>query len=159
MEDIVSQTKSEYIRSKERLLKLLNLTPADKLSWSPSPAARTPIQLAAHSAMAVDGILSMLNGQGTGEGTVTEIDAYLRKEEKQYDTVEKVVELLDKNSAAYLAYLDTLTPEQLASTTKGFFGSTFPVSEAITFAAFHMRGHIAQLEYVQTIWGDHDWYM
>lgn len=158
MEDIVSQTKAEYQRSRERLVKLLGVTPADKLNWSPSPQARTPIQLAAHSAMAVDGILQMLTGEGSGEGIVAEIDSYLRKEEQQYTTVEQVTAVLDKNSTAYLAFLDTLTPAQLSSTVSGFFGSTFPMSEAITFPAHHMRGHIAQLEYVQTIYGDHDWY-
>jgi hypothetical protein len=30
---------------------------------------------------------------------------------------------------------------------------------AITFPADHMRGHTAQIDYLQTIWGDHDWHM
>ena len=33
------------------------------------------------------------------------------------------------------------------------------MSVAITLPADHMRGHIAQIEYIQTIWGDYDWHV
>ena len=30
---------------------------------------------------------------------------------------------------------------------------------AITFASSHTNGHAAQLDYIQTAFGDHDWHM
>ena len=29
----------------------------------------------------------------------------------------------------------------------------------ITFAAYHTHGHVAQMDYIQTIYGDQDWHM
>ena len=158
MEDIVSKTKADYVRAKDRIIQILTTTPDDKLNWAPSPTARTPIQLVAHSADAVGNILTLLQGRGSIDFTdIPKLDARLRASDREYTTKEQVLALLDTNSAAFLAFLDALTPEKLSSTMMGAWEA--PMTVAIGFPADHMRGHIAQMEYVQTIWGDHDWYM
>ena len=63
MQDIISQAKAELIRAKDRMTRALATTPDDKINWSPSPTARTPIQEVAHSVMAVSGIQGMLTGK------------------------------------------------------------------------------------------------
>jgi hypothetical protein len=158
MEDIVSQTKAEYQRTRERLALLLSKTPEDKLNWAPSTTSRTAVELVAHSAESVGHILSMLKGQQDFEFNGTsDMDNRLRTSEKQYATREAAIAILDKNSAELLSFLDGLTPEALGGTVKAFFGEA-PMAMAMNFPRLHMQDHVAQLEYLQTIWGDVDWY-
>ncbi|MGO8670661.1 MAG: DinB family protein [Capsulimonadaceae bacterium] len=157
MDDTISRTKAEYIRAKDRLVRLLDKTPEDKINWSPSPTARTPVQLASHASMVVGGLLDMLKGQPFEFTNTAELDARFRQAERGFTTREQALGLLETNSAQYLAFLDGLTEEQLASDVTTPFG-TFPMALAITFAADHMRGHLGQIDYLQTIWGDYDWY-
>src|SRR5579862_8149952 len=63
MEDIISQTKAEYNRAKDRIVRDLETTPDDKIHWSPSSTARTPISQVAHAALAVAGIQGMMVGK------------------------------------------------------------------------------------------------
>ena len=156
MSQIVEEAKAEYGRAQVRLIKALERTKEDKLNWSPSSTARTPIQIAAHAAMGTSGISGMLKGEPFPFASMADMDAKLREMEKQYTTVDQVKALLETNSNAYLTWLDSLTDEQVASTAQLPMGA-FPMAGAITFAADHIRGHVSQIEYIQTIYGDHDW--
>jgi hypothetical protein len=158
MDTIITEAKAEFVRAKDRIIRALATTPDDKINWSPAPTARTPVQQVAHSAMSISGIQGMLVGKPFGYANVAELDTALRKAEKEFTSRDQVVALLEQESATYLAWLDTLTPEQVASTVQLPFGP-FPMAAAITFPADHIRNHAAQIDYLQTIWGDHDWYM
>ena len=158
MEDIISQTKADFVRTKEQMARALATTPDDKLNWSPSPMARTVVQLAAHAAMAVSGIQGWLTGKPFPFADTAEFDAAMRADEKAFTTREQALSVLEQNSAEYLTWLDGLTSEQLGSTLSLFFGP-IPMTVGITLPAEHMRGHIAQMDYIQTISGDHDWHM
>jgi hypothetical protein len=154
MDDIISEAKAEYSRAKARMTTVFTATPDDKLNWSPSPTARTPLQIVAHAALGTSGIAGILQGKPFPFANMQELDTASRKMELDYTTREACVELLEKTSSDFLAYLDSLTPEALASQVKFPFGEV-PLVAAITFPADHLRGHTCQLDYVQTIWGDH----
>jgi hypothetical protein len=158
MEDSVSQAKAEYLRAKGRLVVALDTTPDDKLNWSPSASARTPVELVAHAASAVALIQGAISGALWPYASLTEADAAFRVDDKQFKTREQAKGHIEETSNKFIAWLDSLTPEQVGSTVQMIFGS-FPVGVAITFAADHMRGHTAQIEYIQTIWGDYDWHV
>ncbi len=158
MENIIPEAKAEFVRAKERMVRALATTPDDKINWSPGTCARTPIQLVAHSAMGIAGIQGMLVGKPFPYADVVAADAAWRAAEKEFTTREQVLGLLEQNSAEYLVWLDTLTSEQVASTLQLPFG-TFPMAAAITFAADHLRNHAAQIDYLQTVYGDQDWHM
>jgi len=159
MDDIISQTKAEYLRTKDRLIKVLSVTPDDKINWSPTPTSRTPIQVAAHCAdaihLVVDNILKERPFPFSG---FSEFDASMRAAELPFTTREQTLELLEKNSHEFFAFIDGLTPEALGTTVKSFLGE-LPMTVAIGIPTEHTRAHIAQIEYLQTIWGDRDWHM
>ena len=159
MENSINQAKEEYFRAKGRMTHALATTPDDKINWSPSATARTPIQLVAHCANATSGIVGMLNGKPFPFASLAEFDAAMRAEETKFTTREQVLERLEQTSAEYLAWLDTVTPEQIASTVHLPFGPSFPMAVALTFPEHHLSNHIPQMDYVQTIYGDHDWHM
>ena len=158
MNETVTQAKAEFNRAKGRLTHALETTPDDKINWSPSPTARTPIQIVAHAGMGTTLVQGMLQTGAFPYASPADYDAATRKAEKAYTTRAGALELLEQTSGTFFAYLDTLTPEQLASTIDLPFGS-FPLAAAITFPADHLRNHGGQLDYLQTVWGDTDWHM
>ena len=159
MENSINQAKEEYLRAKGRMTHALVTTPDDKINWSPSSTARTPIQLVAHCANATSGIVGMLGGKPFPFASLAELDAAMRAEEKKFTTREQVLERLEQTSAEYLAWLDAVTPEQFVSTVHLSLGPTVPMAAALTFPERHLSSHISQIDYIQTIYGDLDWYM
>jgi hypothetical protein len=156
--EITSAAKAEFNRAKDRLVRNLETTPDDKINWSPSATARTPLQIVAHSALSISGMQGMLDGKPFPWESITEADKEWRKMEKEYKTRKEVLDLLEKNAVAYNQWLDEVTPEKLDSTFTVAFGS-FPMTDAITFIADHLRNHCAQIDYIQTVYGDLDWHM
>jgi hypothetical protein len=158
LEDIIPKVEAEFLLFKNRLIKVLAMTPDDKINWSPSPTARTPLQQVAHVALSIKGMQGMCNGEVMDFSNIAAVDAEWREAEKAFATREQVLALLEANSDAYIAWLDSLTPEQVASTLELPIGP-HPLAEAITWVVDHTRSHTSQIEYIQTIYGDLDWHM
>lgn len=158
MNEIITEAKAEFTRAKERIAKALATTTDDKINWAPSPTARTIIQLVAHGAMGTKGIGEMIAGKPFQFSSLEEMDAALLDAESKFSTRQEVLALLEQTSSEYLAWLDTLSTEQLNSVAKLPFGE-IPMKVAITIPADHLRGHAGQIDYVQTIYGDRSWHM
>jgi len=159
MQESIEQTKATLGQAKARMTHLLNETPEDRLNWSPSATSRTPIQLVAHSAHAVFNIHEMLDGRPFAVQTTAEAEVFFKEWESAFTSREQVLAELDKNCSNYTAWLDGLTEEGYNAMAQGPFGmGSFPVSAGLGFPAMHMNGHIAQLEYIQTVYGDRDWH-
>lgn len=158
MNQIIEEAKAEYIRAQERLAKTIAATPDDKLKWSPAPTARTPLELLVHSAMGTSGLGDIIAGKPFPFPSFAEMDKVLRKSEKEFTTKEQGLKLLQENSQKYLTWLDTLSEAQISSTID-FVGRPMPMKVAITIPADHLRSHTAQIDYIQTIYGDHEMHM
>ncbi|MDQ2687772.1 MAG: DinB family protein [Armatimonadota bacterium] len=155
----VEQAKAEFLRAKEAITQALATTPDDRINWSSAPTARTPIECVAHAAFVVKGLHGVLNGQPLAASDPVEADRGLREWEKQFHTRDAVLSLLEQNSADYVAWLDALTPERLASMVEMPFNSgPAPMIVGLTLIPGHMNWHTAQVNYIQTIYGDRDWH-
>ncbi len=160
MHNPIHQAKTDFLRAKERLARVLANTADDKLNWSPSSTARTPLHQAAHAADALRNIHNFLDGRPFEVGSPAEADKGFRQWERQFSTREAVVDLLETNSAAYLSWLDTLSPNRLDSMIELPFGlGPAPLRVALTFPPAHTNDHAAQIEYIQTCYGDQDWHL
>ena len=145
--------KAEFLRAKATLLRSFATTSDDRVNWSPAPTARTPIHLVAHSAISIGGLQRLMVGGPFDFANLDAFDAYSRSVEQQYDKREAVLELLESECESYVSWLDSLGEEQLASTSTCALWS-IPMMVAITFNADHMRRHAAQIDYIQTAYGD-----
>ena len=160
MSDLIQGAKQEFEQSRRRMLGLLADTPDDKLNWSPSPSARTPLALVAHSALSIRHVTEMLKGRPFGTSTTAVADKGFREEEQAFTSRDEVVALFEKNAAEYLEWIDALPEEGLDAPITFPFGlGVGTVRHGITAPARHTESHIAQLEYIQTIYGDHDWHI
>lgn len=155
----LSDARTFYVDGRRRLEHALANTPDDRLLWAPSPTARTPLAQVVHSAMSTGYIQSWLTGTPFADKTSAEATGIFHSVEATYTTRESALALLEEKSAAFLGWLDSLTPEDLERHGEAPFGLG-PVkwSDGIFFPGLHMRDHAAQLEYTQTIYGDTDWH-
>lgn len=160
LSEAVESAKSSFVQAKDRLVHGLNTTGEDRLNWSPAPTARTPIQIVAHAALAVKHIHEQLDGQPFPFPTTADAELYFRDWEKSFTTREEVLALLEAHGSAYLEWLDDLTPEQFAGHMIMPFGlGKMPIPSALGAQVQHLTWHAAQLDYVQTTYGDRLWHI
>lgn len=156
---MIEQAKADFLQAQQGLIRALDKTPPERQKWSPSDTARSPLEVAAHAAFAVGSMLDNLTGDTFAIPTTAEADVYFREAEQTLDSRDKVVECLERNGQAYLEWLDTVTPEILAAQMKVPFGfGEVPMTAGISFMAAHLNWHAAQIHYIQTIYGDRDWF-
>lgn len=158
MENMIEQVIADLTRARDGITKDLAATPDDKLNWSPASTARTPLQLVAHVAMSVSGMQEAFSGHPLEERDLSKLDAKWREDEKAYTTREEVQNLLDTNCENYVAFLKGLTSEQVGSMVHLSFGD-MPMAVVIHWPGRHIQMHGAQLQYLQTIYGDMTWHM
>ncbi len=160
MHDVVGPVKGKFLNAKSRLLTMVSATPQDRLNWSPSPTSRSVIQIVGHAAMSIRNLTETFEGRTFAIPTPVAAEAHFREEDKTFTSLEQVLALLDQHSSTFIAFLDSLTPERLGTmVTMPFAFGEMPMSIVIDFPAQHTIWHEAQIEYLQTIYGDHDWHM
>jgi hypothetical protein len=158
MDQVVAHAIQDFNQAAEQLVRVFKNTPEDRVAWSPSATARTPIQLVAHSAFSIGFIGEMLLGTPYPAKTMTEADAQFLEMEKGISTAEAALELLQARCEGHISLLESLTESRLEESVVAPFGlGSVPMRLAITFPAAHTRGHTSQLEYLQTIYGNRQW--
>lgn len=160
MKDRIESAKNEFLQAKGGLLHALSTTPDERLNWAPFPTARSPLHQAAHAAHSISHIHGFLDGRTFDVPTPAEADRGFREWEQAFTRRDEVVSLLESNADAFVAWLDGLDPERLSTMVTTPFGmGSVPMEIAITFPTLHTRWHHAQLDYIQTAYGDRDWHM
>ena len=152
--DLIAQTKRDTKKAKAQLLKTFGFVSEDKLDWSPSPFARTALQIVAHCGAANGAFAALLRGDGwTLSFDPVEAAAQIRAGGRDLTTRAEAVKSVEESTAAVLAALDTVSQETAETAPMTAFGP-IPFSFCMTFPAEHMGGHARQIDYLQTIWGD-----
>ncbi len=160
MQDLIASARADFLQAKIALDHALATTPDDRLNWSPSPSARTPIAQVVHAAHSIDNISKMLWGDPFTVPTTAAADAGFLEMERNVSSREKAAQLFDEKASAFVAWLDALIVERLVDEVVLPFGmGKAPVWLAITFPAKHTIWHVAQIEYIQTAYGDRDWHV
>ncbi|BDI33162.1 hypothetical protein CCAX7_52130 [Capsulimonas corticalis] len=146
--------KSVTLSSRDLLLATFSFIPDEKLNWSPSPTARTPIQIAAHCAAANAAFATLFQGK-PWPLSLNPAEAFeqMRVVPAGINSRESVVKLLEDTVADVIASLEIAGPEALDTNLTTAFGE-MPFRFWMTIPADHMSGHTRQIDYLQTIWGD-----
>lgn len=152
--ELIAQAREAAERAQADLLKTFEFVPEDRLAWSPSPTARTPLWIAAHCGAANAAFAAILRGEPLPLPTdPAEAAAFIRAAGRETATRAEAVRSIQDSSAEVLMALDGVTPALLATSPSSPFGPLpFRVWMQVPF--LHMMGHARQLDYLQTIWGD-----
>ena len=149
--DVFLQTKSQFLGAFDRIA-------ADRRDWSPSPTARTPIEIVAHCAESIHNITQMILGNRFAIENTRDADAHFRTNENRVSGAKEALQMFENSSSEFLDALESLTESDLLRPFVPPFGmSEVPLPVSLNFPADHTRWHIGQLEYIQTIYGDRNW--
>ncbi|MGD1000974.1 MAG: DinB family protein [Candidatus Brocadiia bacterium] len=138
----------------ERLGKALSFVPDDKLTWSPSKTARTSLAIVAHCCLANRMFVKIIRGEPISPmPTPEEVGVASRKFEATVRDRAEAVRQLEETCQEVVAALATMTAERFASSPNSPFGP-LPMAVWVHLPGRHMDNHAAQIDYLQTIWGD-----
>ena len=144
--------------SLDRIKRILERTPDDRLLWSPALTARSPLAQVVHAANSINHIHTAMKGTRYATPTMAEADAEFLALEASFTTREQALALLDKNSQAYLDWLDQLPDENLSDMVPLPFDlGEAPMEFMLIMPAWHTNDHAAQMDYIQTCYGDRNW--
>lgn len=156
---ILEAGRNELQQAVDRTLLLVSETPDDRLFWKPSPTARSIGEIVAHCAGSLRNIAAQMNGTPFPIPTSAEANVQFLTHDAEFRTREAVVEALQTECASYLDYLSTLNEADLARSVAMPFGlGMVPLAEFVMAGANHTQSHNSQIEYVQTLYGDHNWH-
>lgn len=157
--DPISATQAELIGTKDRMVALLRATPEDKLNWKPTPQSRSIVEIVAHSAHALSNIHKQLSGTPFAVPTSLEANQIFLEHDSAWKSGLEVEAYLEEACRGYVDFLSTLQPKDLDRMVTLPFGlGEAPMGYFMTMGHVHTLGHIAQIEYVQTMYGDLDWH-
>ena len=139
--------------ARTRLLHTLEHIPDDKLDWSPAPGAKSAIRIAAHAALSSGNFVSLLRGDPMPDMPFEEMLAGMVAAEVAVKTRAQVIELINTNCDSAIAALKAITPARMAEEVQTPF-RPMPVPFIMTLVGRHMDSHAAQIDYIQTLWGD-----
>lgn len=152
MVDMIAVCKAQATEALEYFLNTLSFVPADKLTWSPTPTAKSALQIAAHCAGYSGGFAAIIRA-GKFPCSREEFRAQVYGAMDSITTVEQAEAMLRRGIADSLAALDTVQPEQIGTMVDAPQGPT-PFLFFMTLPAHHLDGHAAQIDYLQTCWDD-----
>lgn len=159
LKDAVTACQTRAREATARLAKTFAFVPDDKLQWSPSKSARSALSILAHCIMGNRMFAKVLRGEPLPAlSTPEQRDAMSRQFEATITQRAEAVRQLEASTADVVAALGTMTAERFATSPNSPFGS-FPMPFWMNLPALHQDGHAAQIDYLQTIWGDLEHHM
>lgn len=158
---VIDQTLQTLAMCRQRFEKTFSFVPDDKLNYQVSETTKTPLRIAAHTALSNYNFANIIRGNMPGQmdpEAMKQMMIDVAAKEAAITTREQALELL----AASVADVEAAVKEVNDSTVgqdvpTPFF--TAPMPFWMNLPARHMDNHAAQIDYIQTIWGDMDWHM
>ena len=140
------------------MLAAFSHVPDDKLDWSPAPTAKSALAIVAHCAEANEAFAKVIRGEELPRMESKE-EALQNIRESGRDAVsrEEAVRQLEETTAAVIAAMDQVRPDQLDTMPDSPFGP-MPFRFWLSLPGRHTLGHKYQIDYLQTIWGDLDFH-
>lgn len=153
--DLIESSKQRAVSCMEFFLRNFSHVPDEKLSWTPTPTAKSAIRIAAHTALYAGRFARMIRDRRQpAPENLNEWLAERDAEEVAITSREEVETIFREGTAEVLAALDTLTPEDLEMSLDSGQGWSMPMKQLIGLPGFHATLHAGQIDYLQTCWDD-----
>ena len=154
-EFLIQSCKKSAVDGMEWCLHALSFVPDDKLAWTPTPTAKSAIRIAAHTALYPARFARMIQFlELPKRDNLTEWLAQRNAEEEALTTREEVESAFRKGTEEVLVALDSVPAEAIGTSLDSGFGWSMPMTFLMKLPGVHALQHAAQIEYLQTCWGD-----
>lgn len=154
MSDTLAAARGYVESTAARLLKTLGEVPDDKLNWQPSPTSKSALRIAAHAAVSLKFLSGVVRGEAHFPASMAEAEAAGGDAEAAITSREALAAALADSTADAVAAIGALSPEQLQEDVVTPF-MTAPLAFFVNLLGRHTDNHAAQIDYLQTVWGDH----
>ena len=138
----------------------VSFVPEDKFEWMPTDTAKSTKEIMAHCALANFGLASLIGGErlgGVPEAT-GEFFPWLFMAQKEKRSPEDTKALYDESVQVLSTSYRQLSESRLAEVVETPFGMAMAVRDLLDIPGLHLSGHTAQIEYLQTCWGDQEFH-
>jgi hypothetical protein len=152
--EMAATARRDFERYSARVSCLLGFVPDDRLTWSPSPTAKSSLRIAAHCALTSRFFADIITG-ALPAITPEEFFKALSADEARITTRESALALLEETTVSLCRAIDTVNADNLDAPRGSPFGP-LPLRFWIVQGREQMAGHAGQMEYLQTVWGDLD---
>jgi len=159
MRDEIQTAKDAAINNMEMFLRNFSHVPDDKLNWTPTPTAKSALRVAAHTALYAGRFARMIQNRELPK--VENLDAWLAERNAEEIAITSRVEMervFRQGTEEVLKALDSLTPEEVASTLDSGLGFTMSMRFLMDLPGWHATLHMGQIDYLQTCWDDQQIY-
>lgn len=158
--NLIELSGRQAVRDVERFLRNFAHVPDDKLTWSPTPTAKSALRIAAHTALYLGRFARMIRERRLPQPS--DVQAWVAGCDAQEVAItnrQGVEEAFRAGIEEVLAALGALTPEDLDVTLDSGQGRTITMKQLIALPAWHTTLHLGQIDYLQTCWGDMEVYV
>jgi len=157
MDSLIVSCKQGAITGMEHFLSTLSFVPDDKLTWTPAPTAKSAIRIAAHTALYAARFARMIReGKLPGSDGLAERWAKQAAAEVAITSRAEMESIFRKGTDEVLVALDSVPPEMIGASLDSGFGWSMPMSLLMNMPSLHAMSHAAQIDYLQTCWGDQE---
>jgi hypothetical protein len=159
-EETVALCKKQAVDGMEMFLRNFSFVPDDKLTYTPTPTAKSAIRIAAHAALYPARFANMIRERKLPQpDNLTEWLAQREAEELAITNRSEVEAAFRSGTDEFISALDTLTPEEIGSTLDSGMGWSMSMLFLMSLAGWHATLHTGQIDFLQTCWGDEQIYV
>ncbi len=157
MESLVALCKESALRGMEHFLKVFSFVPDDKLTWTPSPPAKSAIRIAAHTAIYAGNFARMIEDRKLpAHDNLPKWIAQINAAEAAITSRTEMESIFRTGTDEVIAALDSVPPEAIGTSLESGFGWSMPMTFLMNLPGMHATLHAGQIDYLQTCWGDHE---
>lgn len=153
--DAIKELAIQFFKtSVEKAERTLSFVPADKLTWKPSPTAKSALEIAAHIGVTLMSLSALFEKRGAKPITVQELLDQLKSEEAKYTTLDSVQALIQRGAERMTKALEAIPASAIENESIDTPFGTRPLKRFIFVPESHTHEHAAQIDFLQTVWGD-----
>lgn len=152
--------KTSAVDGMEYFLRNFSHVPDEKLTWRATPTAKSPIRIAAHTALYAARFARMMREKRLPQpDNLAEWLAERNAEEEAVTDRVEMERLFRSGTEEVLAVLDGLSPEDIASVLDSGQGWKVPMTRLMALPGWHATLHAGQIDFLQTCWDDQEIYL
>lgn len=157
---LIDSAKQSAVSGMEYFLRNFSHVPDDKLTWTPTPTAKSAMRIAAHTALYAGRFAAMIRDRRLPfPDDLSEWLAQRNAEEEAITTREEIERVFREGTAEVLEALDNLTPDDMGASLDSGQGWFMPMTQLMGLPGFHATLHAGQIDYLQTCWDDQQVYV
>lgn len=157
MQDVIATAKDFAIAEMENFLRVFAFVPSNKLTWTPTPTAKSALRIAAHTALYPARFARMIEERKLpAHDSLSEWLAQRNAEEAALKSRSEIERVFRLGTGKVIDALDGLTREAIAKSLDSGLGWSVPMTRLMMLPGLHAMSHSAQIDYLQTCWGDQE---